>query len=512
MLDQLDLSQEIKKKEYHAGMDELEVELGRLQREAQRRGVPVIVLFEGLDAAGKTSLLTEMVALLDPRGFTVWEIDEPTEAEARHAWLWRFWTKIPARGRLALLHRSWYRRLLLDREVDKLSPVEVERVAEDIRGFERQLIDDGYLIVKLFLYIDAKEQDKRLDAVRKDPSLAWHLDAKKARRLPSHKRQVELAESALAATDTDQAPWTVVEAHDQRFATLKALRAIRDALRQAAGPADEGQARDEAQLAAEVAGEAPSSAAGDEESSGALDEMDLRSSILRGVDMSPSLDKDKYKGKLEAAQDRLRGLLHEAHTRGVRTVLVYEGWDAAGKGGNIRRLVRKLDPRYYDVVPVAAPNDEEKAHHWLWRFWRQMPDEGEMAIFDRSWYGRVLVERVEGFARADEWGRAYREINEMEGHLVDSGLVLVKFWLHIDRQEQLERFEARREDPDKQWKITEEDWRNREKWDQYLRAVDEMLRRTSTPAAPWTVVASNSKRYARVEAIRTVCDALEKRL
>ena len=193
-------------------------------------------------------------------------------------------------------------------------------------------------------------------------------------------------------------------------------------------------------------------------------------------------------------------------------VIAYEGWDAAGKGGNISRLTQNLDPRGYEVVPVAAPNDVEKAHHYLWRFWARMPKAGHITIFDRTWYGRVLVERVEGFCTEAQWRRAYREINGMEQQLAHFGTVLLKFWLHIDADEQLRRFRERQEMAHKQWKITDEDWRNREKMGQYRDAVEEMLHRTTTPYAPWTIVESNCKRYARVKVLETVCEAIRKRL
>jgi polyphosphate kinase 2 (PPK2 family) len=205
-------------------------------------------------------------------------------------------------------------------------------------------------------------------------------------------------------------------------------------------------------------------------------------------------------------------LEHEIYVRRVPVVIAYEGWDAAGKGGNIRRLTQNLDPRGYEVVPVAAPNDIEKAHHYLWRFWLQMPKAGHITIFDRSWYGRVLVERVEGFCTEAQWRRAYREINGMEQHLAHFGAIVLKFWLHIDPDEQLRRFREREGMLHKQWKMTDEDWRNREKLDQYRGAVEEMLYRTSTPYAPWTIVESNCKRHARVKVLETVCKAIRKHI
>jgi polyphosphate kinase 2 (PPK2 family) len=238
----------------------------------------------------------------------------------------------------------------------------------------------------------------------------------------------------------------------------------------------------------------------------------LLTSTLGQSDLTLFLEREEYEKTLDIYQKRIRELEHEVYVERLPVVIVYEGWDAAGKGGNIKRLVAKMDPRGYEVIPIAAPNDIEKAHHYLWRFWMQMPKAGHIAIFDRSWYGRVLVERVEGFAQLHEWKRAFREINEMEQQWVNFGAVLFKFWLHISPEEQLRRFEERQKNEHKKWKITEEDWRNREKREQYREAVDEMLLRTSTSSAPWHVIESNSKLYARIKVLKTVVHGLEEKL
>jgi polyphosphate kinase 2 (PPK2 family) len=220
----------------------------------------------------------------------------------------------------------------------------------------------------------------------------------------------------------------------------------------------------------------------------------------------------EYKEEIRQCQQRVFEIEHEIYTRRIPVVILYQGWDAAGKGGNIRRLTQAMDPRGYVVMPIGAPNDLEKAHHYLWRFWEKFPKAGHIAIFDRSWYERVLVERIEGFCSEAEWKRAYREINEFEEQLVNFGTVLVKLWLHIDPAEQLRRFQDRQQTPAKQWKITAEDWRNREKWEQHKEAVDEMLFRTSTAHAPWTIIEANSKYYARIKTLKTVIDAVASRL
>jgi len=234
--------------------------------------------------------------------------------------------------------------------------------------------------------------------------------------------------------------------------------------------------------------------------------------MLETVDLSLALDRETYVQQLARRQIQLRELGYQVYVQKRPVVIVYEGWDAAGKGGSIKRLTEKLDPRGYVVYPISAPTGEEKTHHYLWRFWRRVPERGQIAIFDRSWYGRVLVERVEGFAAEGEWRRAYREINSFERNLRDFGTILIKFWIHISREEQLRRFEERRATGYKSWKLTAEDWRNREKWPLYEEAVRDMLLKTSTLEAPWTIVEGNDKYWARVKALSTAVEVLSREL
>lgn len=236
--------------------------------------------------------------------------------------------------------------------------------------------------------------------------------------------------------------------------------------------------------------------------------------MLHTVDLSLALDGEEYRKRLLARQLELQKLAYRLYLEKRSLIVVYEGWDAAGKGGNIRRVTEKLDPRGYQVFSIAAPQGEDRTHHYLWRFWRRLlpPEDKQVVIFDRSWYGRVLVERVEGFATTQEWKRAYREINDFERQLADAGALIAKFWIHISQEEQLRRFKLREVTDYKKWKLTDEDWRNRDKWDEYQDAVREMLVKTSTLTAPWTVVAGNDKRYARVQAVETLVDLLSKAL
>ncbi len=487
MLETVDLSLKLSKQEYREAFEPLSIRLAELQREARAAGVPVIVVFEGWQASGKGTCINRLTNVLDARGFKVHYTIEPNEEERLRPWMWRFWTKLPPRGAIAIFDHSWYRRVLLERLDGTVSEDERRRAYDEILQFERQLIQDGAVIVKFWMHISKKEQKRRFKRLEKDPALEWRITKTDWRRHNRYDDLLAAVEEMLQRTSTAQAPWTVVEATNKRFARVKVAETIIAACEQ-------GLQR------AAIQNEAP-----------AVEPVEPpdRSNPLSRVDLSLHLERDEYQQQLNELQDRLFHLEHEIYTARVPVVIVYEGWDAAGKGGSIRRLTRGLDPRGYEVVPYGAPTAEEKQYHYLWRFWRNLPKAGHITIFDRSWYGRVMVERVEGFCSAAEWQRAYQEINEFEAQLAAFGTVIVKFWLHISKDEQLRRFEERQAVEYKRWKITDEDWRNREKWDQYERAVSDMIQRTSTVYAPWTIVEGNCKLYARVKALRTIADAVE---
>jgi AMP-polyphosphate phosphotransferase len=491
MLQNIDLSRTIDKATFKVQKTESDLKLGDLQRSAKSLDIPTIILFEGWSASGKGTLINELILPLDPRGFTVYSARKPTEEEAFYPFLWRFWKRTPTRGRIAIFDRSWNRRVIADRIAEPIKGRRLSQAFEDIRSFERQLTDEGTVIVKFFLHISKAEQKRRFESLRANSATAWRVTKDDLRQQARYAEYLAVTEDMLAETDMDFAPWTVIEAHDRRFATLKIFATVIDAMEKriaAANRKSEDRQPESHRMSS------------------------FKTTILDQVDLSLSLNPEEYDARIRKAQSAVRDLEHEIYLRRVPVVIIYEGWDAAGKGGNIRRLTKNLDPRGYEVVPIAAPNDVEKAHHYLWRFWAQMPKAGHITIFDRSWYGRVLVERVEGFCTEAQWRRAYREINAMEQHLVHFGAIVLKFWLHIDPDEQLRRFEERRDLAHKQWKLTDEDWRNREKMPQYRDAVEEMLHRTTTPYAPWTVVESNCKRYARVKVLETVCEAIRDRL
>lgn len=507
MLDQIDLTKKMEKEEYKARMENMMPRLSRLQRECKELGIPVMIVFEGFGAAGKGVQISKLISALDPRGFSVYAIDGESKDEQLRPFLWRFWTKTPEKGRIAIFDRSWYRRVLVDRFDGVTTSKELSYAYEEINSFERQLTDGGYVIIKLFLAIDKKEQKKRFKKLMESKSSAWRVTEADLKRNKEYDEYKKMNDEMLQRTDTDYAPWHIIEATDKEFATAKIYSAVIAAMEQ---KIQEVKQKKEAKAKEDVPKKQDTTDKAIEKTNG--EDAVLRTSSLNSVDLSLSYTKDEYKEKLEKLQNRIQELHGELYQKRIPVILGFEGWDAGGKGGAIKRLTEKMDPRGYQVNPTASPNDIERAHHYLWRFWNNVPKKGHIAIFDRTWYGRVMVERIEGFCTKDEWSRAYKEINDMEANWVHSGAVVLKFWLQIDKDEQARRFKERMENPEKQWKITDEDWRNREKWDQYEQAVDDMLVHTSTTYAPWIIVEGNSKYYARIKVLQSVVDAIEKRL
>ena len=491
MLELVDLSKRVGKDVYKEVFPDLEIRLGEVQRAALGAGVPVIVVFEGWDAAGKGTLINRLTQALDPRGFKVHPVNAPDANERLHPWMWRFWGKLPPGGIFAVFDRSWYGRVLIARMERLVDKAGWTQAYEDIQEFERQLADNGAVIVKFWLHIDRKTQKKRFRRLEGNPATAWTVGKEEWAQHRGYRKWLGVVEEMLQRTSTAFAPWTIVEAVQGRFARVKVFETLVQTVQ---SELDRRKARPKPKPKPMPRPKTSPT---------------RRKTILDRLDLGLALERKDYDKQLEDYQERLFRLEHELYIARIPAVICYEGADAGGKGGNIRRLTRGLDPRGYEVVPIAAPTKEELAHHYLWRFWHRAPKAGHITIFDRTWYGRVLVERVEGFCTADEWRRAFREINEFERQLTDFGTVVVKFWLHIDQREQLRRFKARENTPHKQWKITDEDWRNRKKWPQYKRCIVDMLTKTSTTYAPWTILEAKDKLYARIKALRTVADALE---
>lgn len=496
MLEQIDLSKKLPKKQFKDEVKEIQNQLFDLQSRLMEANIPMVIVFEGWKGAGKGAVIEQLAARIDPRGFKVHRIHEPSLEENYYPFLWRFWTKTPAQGRISVFYQSWYRRVLFDRMEGEIKKSKLDHAFEDIMSFERLLSDDLTVIVKFFLHISKKEQKRRFKITEKDKFQSWKIAKEDWKRHEKYDQHVKYVEEMLAKTSTSYAPWTIVEATDVHWAEMKILKTILEAGLNGI----ERKKRVEAARKA-LAEEKQIDVA-----------KHVHPTILDKIDLSQKLTEKKYHSEIEKYTTRFRELEFELYRHRIPMVIVYEGWDAGGKGGNIKQLISRLDPRGYEVVPIASPTTEEKAHNFLWRFWRQIPKAGHITIFDRSWYGRVLVERIEGFADSTEWRRAYQEIREFEAHLANYGTVIVKFWMQISQDEQLRRFKERESNKFKKYKLTEEDWRNRDKWGVYEEAVLDMLENTSTLDAPWTIVEGEDKYFGRIRTLRTVCEAVERRL
>jgi polyphosphate kinase 2 (PPK2 family) len=543
MLDQIDLDRAIGKREYKQRLRPLQERLYTLEQALFEARVPALIVFEGWAGTGKIGTISRLTRRLDPRGLRVHPITAPRTYEQQYPWLYRFWLKTPSYGRIAIFDRSWYREVLEGRARREISSQQWRGLCEDIVAFERQLADDGAVMIKFWLHISKKEQRQRFRKLQDDRLSAWQVTDEDRWQNSHYGRVRDAVEDLLARTDAPHAPWTILPATSNHYARIAAFETIMAALEarlgQLAPPGDGHEAAFDDSGPAIRRGlndmRSGARAARSFEEAAAKDDGDglllaapapknvaaqwspvtahhPAVGILGRVDLSQRIEQKEYERRLAQLQARVHLLGFQVYQQKRPVVLVFEGWDAAGKGGSIQRITEKLDPRGYIVHAIAAPAGDDQAHHYLYRFWRRLPPRGVIAIFDRSWYGRVLVERVEGFARADEWQRAYAEINEFERQLIEFGTIICKFWLHLSPEEQLRRFEGRREVPYKAWKLTDEDWRNRDKRLHYELAADEMLLRTSTPAAPWTIVEAEDKRFARIKALQTVVRRLEDEL
>jgi polyphosphate:AMP phosphotransferase len=486
-------SQKLAQKEFDAMYPGLKLRVGELQRAVRDRGVPVIVLFEGWYGSGISIVMNELNRALDARGFSYFATTAPEPAEKEYPFLRRFWVRTPPAGRIALFDRGWYGRTMIER-TDFSGPVALTDFAVDeINSFERTLYENGTFLLKIFLHISSKEQKKRFKKHQDDPFTLGYIPEEDWSSFVKYNKYLPVLQDLFTRTDTAIAPWNIVDASDQTHTIAEVFRLLVSGLENAlAMPVKENGRPHRTGLVAY--------------------QPLLHGGLLDAADLSLSLEKSDYERQMSEYGGRIRQFQYDLFRKKIPTIILFEGWDAAGKGGAIIRMAGHLNPRGYSVEPVGPPNDTEKVHHYLWRFHKKIPRDGYVTIFDRSWYGRVLVEKVEGLATPSEWKRAYREINEMEETFVRHGALLIKFWLHIDSEEQLARFRAREADPSKKWKITPEDWRNREKWDEYEEALREMFEYTSTPSAPWTVVEANNKNFSRVKVLKSVVLAMESRL
>ncbi len=463
-------------------------ELALQQQLIKEHKLPVLVLLEGWGAAGKGTLIGNLIQELDPRFFKVINMDAPDEQEKRKPFLWRYMEQIPEAGKFVFWDSGWLEELADGVISGQMSDMALEERMRQIRIFDRQLKDNGYLVVKLFLQIPRDEQKRRMEALLDKKDTRWRVSARDIRQAKKRKDHERAYDRILEATNTGYVPWHIVDAMDKKQALLQTLHILTNQINQAV---------ENARILPEILHK---------------DYPLLKMPLLSNVPLDQEMSEEEYKVRLKELQKKLKKLHNRIYRLRIPVVIAYEGWDAAGKGGNIKRLASALDPRGFEVHPIASPEPHEKARHYLWRFYHRLPKDGHIAIFDRSWYGRGMVERLEGFFSENDWKRAYNEINEFEKELSDWGAVVIKFWVHIDKETQLARFTERANTPGKEWKITEEDWRNREKWDAYEQAVNEMIARTSTENAPWYIVQSNNKYYARIQAIEILIREIEKRV
>jgi polyphosphate:AMP phosphotransferase len=494
MLNELDSYQKGDVEDYEDQMDAHSLHLGILHRQSKEMGIPVMIVFEGWDVSGKSSSINRLLMAMDPRNYHVHPIRAPTRGESLRPYLWRFWIRTPSNGKMSVFDRSWYTGVIEERVNGNISKSHLNTYLEQINSFERQLSDDSTLIIKFFLHLSEEEQEKRLKKLEKEPMSPYRYLPDHWERHKHYSEYRILYERILEKTSTPWAPWKPLPAIDHRKTNLEIFRTVTTSL----------EVRRNQELSSLA-----------EDSVQSIEPVKLKGKVpdrISSLDLSKKIGKDEYHIELDRLQNRLMELQTEVYRRKIPVMIVYSGVDSAGKGGNIRRLVQRLDPRGYKVIPISVPTDEELSHHYLWRFWKELSQAGRINIFDRSWYGRVLVERVEGLCSENEWKRAYREINEMEEQWVDFGAVVSKFWLQIDKEEQLRRFGERLNNPYKNWKITHDDWRNRGKWDHYIECANEMIFRTDTKKAPWTIVEANSKKFGRIKTLRTIVDALERRL
>ena len=489
MFESAELGHAISKQTYARQVPKLRESLLDAQYDLFQDGrFAVIVLIGGMDGAGKGETVNLLNEWMDPRHIRVAAFAEPSDEERERPPMWRYWRELPPKGKIGIFFGHWYTDPILERVYRKSRPSQFVQSIEEIVRFERMLTDEGALLLEFWFHLSKEKQKKRLKALEKDPQTRWRVTETDWRHFKLYDKFRKASELALRQTGSASAPWIVVEGEDAPYRNLTVGRMLLAAMRERL---DQKSAKPAADRIPPIP-----------------PPIDNRH-ILGALDLKLKLDRKRYAELREQYQGRLNLISRNPGFRKLSAILVFEGNDAAGKGGAIRRVVAALDARHYRIIPVAAPTEEERAQPYLWRFWRHVPRHGRFALFDRSWYGRVLVERVEGLASEFDWARAYPEINDFEQQLADNGAIVIKFWLAISKEEQYRRFRERQKTAFKRFKITPEDWRNRKKWDAYGKAVCDMVDRTSTDIAPWTLVEADDKLYARAKVLRTICERLE---
>ncbi|MDP9150245.1 MAG: polyphosphate:AMP phosphotransferase [Myxococcota bacterium] len=499
MFESAELGHSVGKRDYDKEVPGLRSSLLDAQLRVLERGeFSIVLLAGGVNGGGTGDVVNLLLEWMDPHHVHVHAMGAPTDEERSRPPMWRYWRALPPKGQTGIFFGSWYSDPVADRVYRRIRSAAFARALAETTRFERMLVEEGTLVIKLWMHLSKKDQRKRLEKLESSAATAWRVTKQD---WLDHERYDDFRrvnERALRETSTAEAPWTVVDASDARYRDLTIGRLLVDAI-------------DKRLERGKRASLVPAAAA-------SLVPMvpmvpmvpiDARN-VIEDLDLSKRMLPAEFDKRFPKQQARLDALSRDKRFRDRAVALVFEGNDAAGKGGAIRRVTRALDARTYQVVPVGPPTEEERAQPYLWRFWRQIPRKGHFVLFDRSWYGRVLVERVEGLTPEPDWTRAYREIVDFEESLVRFGVVVVKFWLAISKEEQLARFRSREKTPFKRFKIGPDDWRNREKWDAYERAICDVVDRTSTEPAPWHLVEANDKRWARFKVLETIGDAIEK--
>ncbi|MDQ5941664.1 MAG: AMP-polyphosphate phosphotransferase [Pseudomonadota bacterium] len=490
MFESAELGHKIDKETYKKEVPALRAALQDAQYDLKENGkIPVVVLVSGQDGAGKGETINILYEWMDPRFISTLAFSAPTDEERSRPFMWRYWRALPPKGRIGVFAGSWYSSPIHDRLDGGMSKADMDARIDQINRFEAMLVNEGALVLKFWFHLSKKGQEVRLKAMEKDPRTAWRVTKGSWDRLKTYDDLQSVAGHVLRVTNTAHAPWIIIEGTDDNYRSLTVGHIVRDSIRKHLEQATRGSVP----VAPPI-----------------VPAIDKRT-VLTELDLTKVLEKKVYEKELAKWQGKLSQLMRDPRfVQNHSLILAFEGSDAAGKGGTIRRIAEAMDARQYQIIPVAAPTDEERAQPYLWRFWRHIPRLGRASIFDRTWYGRVLVERVEGFCSESDWLRAYAEINDFEHALVQSGAIVVKFWLQVSNDEQLRRFKEREKTEFKRFKITDEDWRNREKWDAYGQAVCDLVERTSTGRSPWTLVEANDKNHARVKVLKTLCERVER--
>jgi polyphosphate:AMP phosphotransferase len=454
---------------------------------SESRKFPVVILISGVDGAGKGETANKLNEWMDPHHIRTYAYGTPSDEESERPHMWRYWRTLPPKGGIGIYFGSWYTDPISHRAYGKIKDAELTGALDEVVRFEKMLTDEGALVLKFWFHLSRERQRERIAKLESDPLTRWRVSRQDKKHLKMYDDFRAISEHVLRETSTANAPWIIVEGMDANYRNLTVgkhiLQAVRERLKQTA----QTQAPSAPPLMLSVD----------------------NTNLLSRLDLSKSLDNQKYGKKLETYQGQLNLLTRDPRFEKISVLCVFEGSDAAGKGGSIRRITQAIDARIYNIIPIGAPSDEDRAQPYLWRFWRHIPRLGKLAVFDRSWYGRVLVERVEKFCSEYDWMRAYSEINDFEEQLARKNFIIVKFWLQISKDEQLRRFEERQNIPFKRFKITDEDWRNREKWEAYENAVCDMIDRTSTAESPWTIIEANDKNYARIKVLQTLCERIK---